>query len=411
MREAWRSTRSSRAARVVDGSGLADADGRRRHQGRRHHRHRPALAAPSATIDADGLVVMPGIVDAHTHYDPQLTLRAVRHVVVLPRRHLGGRRQLRLLDRARAAEQDHDWLTALFAKVEGMTPSVLERGPAVGLGQLPVLPRSARHAARHQPRRATSATRRCAATSWARPPRSAPPRADEIAQMQRLVREAMRAGAAGFSSSHGADARRPVQAAGAVAPRAASTRCWRWPRPPARAARAASRFLPETAPQGVDATRPRAADRAGARVRPAGRVQGMGYRPGNREHVGRPDELPRRGARRRARRSTRCCARSRSCGRSTGGAARRSSTACSTGATLAELTPPSSAWRRLRDPRAAREAALGHRQPEHRPEQGLDAADAGDDRDLRRPLAVRPGRRRQEPRAARQASAACIPPT
>ena len=38
--------------------------------------------------------------------------------------------------------------------------------------------------------------------------------------MQQLVREAMHAGAAGFSSSHGADARRSVQQAGAVAPRA-----------------------------------------------------------------------------------------------------------------------------------------------------------------------------------------------
>ena len=59
---------------VVDGTGLpgrigdvAIADGRvvaiGRHRGEQAQR----------TIDADGLVVAPGIVDAHTHYDPQIT--------------------------------------------------------------------------------------------------------------------------------------------------------------------------------------------------------------------------------------------------------------------------------------------------------------------------------------------------
>ena len=57
---------------VVDGSGLpmrrADVgikDGMITDIGR--------LSGAKKTIDADGLYVMPGIIDAHTHYDPQLS--------------------------------------------------------------------------------------------------------------------------------------------------------------------------------------------------------------------------------------------------------------------------------------------------------------------------------------------------
>ena len=52
----------------------------------------------------------------------------------------------------RARRSDHDWLTALFAKVEGMTPSVLEQGLPWDWDSFPSLPRRARHAPRHQPR-------------------------------------------------------------------------------------------------------------------------------------------------------------------------------------------------------------------------------------------------------------------
>ena len=61
-----------RGGTVVDGSGnpmrRADVgirDGRITDIGH--------LAGARREIDADGLMVIPGIIDAHTHYDPQLT--------------------------------------------------------------------------------------------------------------------------------------------------------------------------------------------------------------------------------------------------------------------------------------------------------------------------------------------------
>ena len=48
------------------------------------------------------MVVAPGIVDPHTHYDPQLTFEPYGTSSLLPRRHHRRRRQLRLLGRARA---------------------------------------------------------------------------------------------------------------------------------------------------------------------------------------------------------------------------------------------------------------------------------------------------------------------
>jgi len=62
-----------RGARVVDGTGTPAAtadvalrDGRVAGVGR-------ALGSARQVVDADGLVLMPGIVDVHTHYDAQIT--------------------------------------------------------------------------------------------------------------------------------------------------------------------------------------------------------------------------------------------------------------------------------------------------------------------------------------------------
>jgi N-acyl-D-amino-acid deacylase len=85
------------------------------------------LSGGKQTIDADGLVVMPGIVDAHTHYDPQLTFEPFAtsscfHGVTSV---IAGNCGYSI---APCSRSDHGYITALFAKVEGMTPSTLEHG-------------------------------------------------------------------------------------------------------------------------------------------------------------------------------------------------------------------------------------------------------------------------------------------
>jgi N-acyl-D-aspartate/D-glutamate deacylase len=157
------------------------------------------LSGAKETIDADGLVVMPGIVDAHTHYDPQLTFEPFAtsscfHGVTSV---IAGNCGYSI---APCAKQDHDYLTALFAKVEGMTPSTLEHGLPWDWDSFPsfleVLDKRlginaacyVGHSALRRFVMGDAASERAA-------------NADELAKMQRLVREAMAAGAAGFSSS------------------------------------------------------------------------------------------------------------------------------------------------------------------------------------------------------------------
>src|SRR5205823_578659 len=109
---------------VVDGSGLpryrADVgirDGRIAEIGRL-----PAEAR--RTIDADGLVVAPGIIDVHTHYDPQLTFEPLatsslwHGVTTVVTGNCG-------FTLAPCQPRDRDYLVRMFAKVEGMSREVL----------------------------------------------------------------------------------------------------------------------------------------------------------------------------------------------------------------------------------------------------------------------------------------------
>jgi N-acyl-D-amino-acid deacylase len=184
---------------VVDGSGLpkrvADVgirDGIITDIGR--------LSGARRVLDADGLVVMPGIIDAHTHYDPQLTFEPFAtsscfHGVTSV---VGGNCGYSI---APVRPADRDWVTKLFAKVEGMSPRVLSEGLPWDWEGFPSLLETldARlginaaiyvgHSALRRYVMGEAASERTATS-------------EEITAMQGLVREAMRAGAAGFTSSH-----------------------------------------------------------------------------------------------------------------------------------------------------------------------------------------------------------------
>ncbi len=187
-----------KGGRVVDGSGLpmrtADVgikDGLITDVGH--------LAGAQRVIDADGLIVMPGVVDAHTHYDPQLTFEpfatsSCYHGVTSV---VAGNCGYSI---APCRQPDHGYLTALFAKVEGMTPSVLEQGLPWDWDSFPSFldALDARLGINMACYLGHSALRRFV-MGEAASERAATE--DELRRMQQLVREAMHAGAAGFSSS------------------------------------------------------------------------------------------------------------------------------------------------------------------------------------------------------------------
>jgi N-acyl-D-aspartate/D-glutamate deacylase len=151
-------------------------------------------------IDAEGLHVAPGIVDAHTHYDPQLTFEphatsSCYHGVTTV---LAGNCGFSI---APNRPDQRDYLARMFAKVEGMSPVALsavnwefESFPqflASRAGKLGVnMACYVGHSAVRRVVMGEAGSEREATD-------------DEIETMRAVVAEAMEAGAAGFSSSHG----------------------------------------------------------------------------------------------------------------------------------------------------------------------------------------------------------------
>lgn len=151
-------------------------------------------------IDAAGRVVAPGIVDPHTHYDPQLTFEpygtssCYHGVTTVVAGNCG-------FSVAPLRPGDAPWLIQLFARVEGMDASALEGIPVDGFETFPEFLASMRGKLGIN---AAYYVGHCALRRYvmgdAAQQRPATP--EEIDRMVAIVGEAMAAGAAGFSSTH-----------------------------------------------------------------------------------------------------------------------------------------------------------------------------------------------------------------
>ena len=111
---------------VVDGTGVPGrlADVAVRH-GRVVGIGRLAGTEAARVIDCTSLVVAPGIVDAHTHYDPQITwdplcdTAALHGVTTVAAGNCG-------FSVAPCRRDDHAYVGQVFARVEGMDPTSLD---------------------------------------------------------------------------------------------------------------------------------------------------------------------------------------------------------------------------------------------------------------------------------------------
>ncbi len=185
---------------VVDGTGLARRRADVAVKGGRIAAvgHVPNATSADRVIDADGLVVAPGIVDAHTHYDPQLTFdpwatSSCYHGVTTV---LAGNCGFSI---APTRPDARPYIKAMFAKVEGMAPVALD-GIEWDFESFPeyLSARESRlgvnlacyvgHSSLRRYVMGEDGSQRAATEA-------------ELASMRGLVREAMAAGAAGFSSS------------------------------------------------------------------------------------------------------------------------------------------------------------------------------------------------------------------
>jgi N-acyl-D-amino-acid deacylase len=189
-----------RGARVVDGTGaaarqadLAVADGRIAAIGR-------DLGAARRTVEADGLALMPGIVDNHTHYDAQITwdpdvapspALGVTTVIIgncgftiAPCRPADRDRVMRNLTQVEGMSLDalRRGIRWDFETVAEYLDAIERRGAAVNVAAF------AGHSSIRTWVMGDDAVRRAATD-------------DEIGQMRRLLREAIDAGAVGFATS------------------------------------------------------------------------------------------------------------------------------------------------------------------------------------------------------------------
>jgi len=203
-----------RGGKIVDGTGkpaftgdVAIANGRIAAVGK-------DLGSAKKTVDADGLIVTPAWVDAHTHYDgqvawdEQMTPSLWHGVSTVVMGNCG-------VGFAPATPDRHDWLIGLMEGVEDIPSQALAAGLPWGwqsfseyLDVLEKMPRTLDVGGMitHGAVRAFVMGERGA--------KNAPATADDIARMAAIVKEAVLGGALGFSSSrtlvHSAHGGEPV---------------------------------------------------------------------------------------------------------------------------------------------------------------------------------------------------------
>jgi N-acyl-D-aspartate/D-glutamate deacylase len=188
-----------RGGLVVDGSGMPGYRADVAIQGGRIARIGRVTESAKRVIDAGGAVVTPGFVDVHTHYDVQLdwdplASPSCSHGVTTV---LTGNCGFTL---APAKPQDVPWLAAMLSRVEGMAKEALTAGFRFKGGSFADFWR------RHEGRLGVNAggyVGHCAVRRFVMGDDASEREAtaDEIAAMQELVRQAMREGALGFSTS------------------------------------------------------------------------------------------------------------------------------------------------------------------------------------------------------------------
>jgi len=188
-----------RGGRVVDGTGLRAYSADVAVQGDRIARIGRVDADAERVFDAKGLVVAPGFIDIHTHYDVQLdwdpiaTPSSWHGVTTVMAGNCG-------FSLAPAKPADVDWLAGMLSRVEGMSRAALGEGLRFDGGSF------ADFWQRFEGKIGVnvgsyvghSAVRRYVMGDDASEREAS---ADEIDAMKELVRQAMREGAVGFSTS------------------------------------------------------------------------------------------------------------------------------------------------------------------------------------------------------------------